>query len=168
MGHDGKPLDMDGLEVPECLESVFGKSLERAREALRAIRRADYLVAKWADEEPQAAYYCHIKALVASLRCAKKLLSDSVPGRACRECGGAGGGGCQECMGVGFLPRVKRRAGDEITERQEELLKKRGIDTEGWTKAQATKKIDEIALTEGWGKSKGQKKGRENGKAKFG
>jgi len=161
-------LDQLGREVPETLRGAFeGRAsvLELAALANKAkLRLKDVRVlCSKCGRKPKPDKSClecdgkgaipkpgserlNLAALRKRLSGAVHSLKLAAPHAVCTVCAGAG---CRQCENLGWVTGAQLEGG-ELTQNQQRLLQKRGHETEGMSKAEASRIIDDIAAAEGW------------------
>ncbi len=135
--------DSDGRDVPPELWDVFAEA-EKFKELNRLINAAK-LICRPLGESP-AGVYLDGEACFKRLSAAQHAAKLAQPHSICGECKGSG---CNGCGGNGFLITTELK-GAGLTEPQAKILQKRGIDTAGMTLKEASRRIDDIAVNEGW------------------
>ncbi len=143
-----EPLrDQMGVLVPEHLTGTWEADMALAASARSHLVKADNLAKKYADSYCGLAYFhgLSLQGFQERLRAAKKSLRACLP-IVCVECPGLG---CTACNGSGLRLQAQLDE-DGITEAQAKVLAERGIETEGLSKKEASRKIDDIAGKENW------------------
>jgi len=142
---DSEPIkDQLGNVVPPELWDVFS-AVDEFKEIVSLIRRAKHRCRKL-QMKPEAAIYFDTEAAFKRLSAAEHAAKLAMPYSIHEPCEGSG---CRDCGGNGWLLKTEL-AGPEATPNQRKLLENRGIDTAGMLKAEASRRIDDIAVKEGW------------------
>jgi hypothetical protein len=137
--------DGAGNLIPDNLADIFHQRT-LFDEPISLIRKAK-LRCRPLGEHPVGTFFSS-EAAFERLSKAEKALREARPHAVCKECGGKGDP-CSFCLGAGWT--TKAQTGEEAcTSNQEKVLKRRGIDPTGMTKAEASRRIDDIAMVEGW------------------
>jgi len=139
------PALLDALDnpVPDDVREIF-EDRKLGEEAISALRKADNLIKRYS--ETRGGFFCSHKASVVRLREDKAAIAASLPHSICTDCVGDG---CNACMGHRFLLK-SQLDGEEISPNQKKLLQRRGVEIEGMTKKEASRRIDDIAREEDW------------------